>query len=146
MKPLDFLIREYCDSDYDSIVTLWKNLHLTRSDGTIESAAELHETLKYNPTTFIVVESGGKLIGSVIGTYDGRRGYIAKVGLDIQFQRKGIGKRVGAELIRRMQARGVKQMMGFVNKDNRNVLAFYEKFGIKINEDVIPVELDLTKI
>ena len=146
MKSDDIRIREYLDTDYDMIVKLWTLIHLTRSNGTIESAEELHTTLQYNPTTFLVVELAGKIIGSVIGTYDGRRGYIAKAGLYPEFQRKGIGSKVGRELITRMKARGVKEIMGFVNKDNQKVLAFYQKFGIQIKEDIIPVELNLRNI
>ena len=146
MHDLDCVIREYQASDYEQFVGLWKRLHLTRDDGTIESAEELQETAKYNPTTFLIVESHGKVIGSVIGSYDGRRGYIAKAGLLPEYQKQGIGKRVGIELIRRLKARGVKHIMGFVNKDNEKVLHFYEQFGAKKKEDIIPVEMDLTKL
>ena len=81
----------------------------------------------------------------VLGTYDGRRGFIARAGVDLAFQHQGIASQLGKALIARFQAMGVDQIMGFVDQSNLQVLDFYALFGAKPRTDLIPIILSLDR-
>ncbi|MBK5108784.1 MAG: GNAT family N-acetyltransferase [Anaerolineales bacterium] len=45
-----------------------------------------------DPDLFLVVEHRGKIIGTVMGGYDGRRGFVYQLAVQEDYRRQGIGK------------------------------------------------------
>ena len=50
--------------------------------------------LKRNPTTSVVAEKDGRIVGSILCGHDGRRGCLYHVCVDEDYRRHGIGKRM----------------------------------------------------
>jgi ribosomal protein S18 acetylase RimI-like enzyme len=96
-----------------------------------------------NPSTVLVAEVEGRLAGTIVGTFDGRKGFISRLGVDPAMHHQGIGSKVFMELLARFKALGIFRVMGFVTKKNQGVLDFYKKFGAEIMDDVILVSLKL---
>jgi ribosomal protein S18 acetylase RimI-like enzyme len=136
-------IRLFQDSDYDAVAALWRSVKLTRQDGTVESIDELRTIKERNPSTVLVAEVENRVVGTIVGTFDGRRGFISRLGIDPGIQHHGLGSMLFKELITRFRSLGVSRVIGFVTKENAGVLDFYKKFGAEIMEDVIPVRLKL---
>jgi ribosomal protein S18 acetylase RimI-like enzyme len=136
-------IRTYDDADYEEVAQLWRNVKLTFPDGTIESLEDMRIVRERNPTTVLVAELGGHVVGTIIGTFDGRRGFISRLGVDPTKQHHGIGSQLFTEIVKRFKALGIKRAAGFVTKKNQSVLEFYKKFGAKPMDDTIPVSLNL---
>ncbi len=134
-------IRTYEDSDYEAVANLWHSVGLTRKDGTVESIEELRIVKARNPSTVLVVEVDDRVAGTIIGTFDGRRGLISRFGVDPAMQHHGLGSMLFKGLINQFKSLGIMRLIGFVKKENQRVLAFYEKFGAEVMEDVIPVRL-----
>ena len=57
--------------------------------------------LKRNPTTSVVAEKDGQIVGSILCGHDGRRGCLYHVCVDENYRRQGIGK---AMVVRAMEA------------------------------------------
>ncbi|WP_245665903.1 hypothetical protein [Actinoplanes subtropicus] len=68
-------IREFAWSDYDDVLAVWAS---TGRD--VVPRAELEAKLARDPELFLVAESAGAVAGVVLGTYDGRRGWIFRLG------------------------------------------------------------------
>jgi ribosomal protein S18 acetylase RimI-like enzyme len=136
-------IRVYEDSDYEAVARLWRSVKLTRQDGTVESIEELRVVKERNPSTVLVAEVDGRVIGTVVGTFDGRRGFISRLGIDLAMQHHGLGSMLFKELINRFEGLGISRVVGFVSKENQGVLDFYKRFGAETMDDVIPVRLKL---
>ena len=67
-------IREFAWDDYPAVVELW-----TAVFGGIKpeyTRPRLAGTLARNPGLFLVAEEAGAVVGTVLGTFDGRRGYL----------------------------------------------------------------------
>jgi hypothetical protein len=62
--------------DYPAVITLWETagpgVHVGRSD----APDEIRKKLARDPDLFLLAEEDGKLVGSVIGGFDGRRGIV----------------------------------------------------------------------
>ncbi|MGM7722121.1 GNAT family N-acetyltransferase [Metabacillus sp. Hm71] len=90
------IFREFTLKDFDSVMDLWKRakLILSRSD-TYEG---MKEKLKRDPELFFVLEEDTQIIGVVMGSYDGRRGWINHLAVDSEYQGRMIGDQIIKEL------------------------------------------------
>lgn len=128
--------------DYQAAVELWnaieKGIHVGRSD----AAAELQKKLERDPELFLVAESNGRLIGTVIGGFDGRRGFVYHLAVDQTHRGQGIGGRLMDELESRLRAKGCIRCYLFVTPDNPEAARYYEKRGWVLMDN-LPYAKDL---
>ncbi len=125
--PDDLILREFqLLTDYSQVVSLWKNagpgIHLRRSD----EKEEINKKLLRDPDLFLVAESGGRIIGTVMGGFDGRRGMVYHLAVEHAYRRMGIGKALMSELEKRMKLKGCIRMYLLVTHDNVDANRFYE--------------------
>ena len=91
-------------SDYPRLIPFWKTNYFVNEMDTPE---RFKIFLQKNPDLSIVMENKGTIIGTALGSYDGRRGYIQKVVTAKEFRKQGIGKQLVLEVIKRLRAVGV---------------------------------------
>ena len=124
--PCDLILREFQLTDYHQVFSLWQNtgsgIHLGRSD----EKEEIKKKLLRDPDLFLVAESGGRIIGTVIGGYDGRRGMVYHLAVEDDYRRFGIGIALMSELESRMMHKGCIRMYLLVTDDNKDAIRFYE--------------------
>lgn len=120
-------LRDMTPDDYDSAYALWAScgLHLGESDSR-EGIARL---LAHNPGLCFIAVVDGKIVGNVLGTYDGRRGWVHHLAVAEEYRERGIGRALMLRLEQEFRNRGVIQANLFVTDDNLAVIAFYEKLG-----------------
>ena len=115
--------------DYKQVFELWqaieKGVHVGRSD----TLAEIGKKLERDPDLFLVAESAGKIIGSVIGGFDGRRGIIYHLAVASSFRGQGVGSRLMDEVESRLRAKGCLKCYLLVTVDNSEVEDYYLQRG-----------------
>jgi ribosomal protein S18 acetylase RimI-like enzyme len=116
-------------SDYESVYKLWesieKGVHIGRSD----TLPEIEKKIARDPDLFIIAESDGAIIGSVIGGFDGRRGLIYHLAVAVPFRGMGIGSRLMDEVETRLQAKGCLKCYLLVTTDNPEAEGYYQHRG-----------------
>ena len=126
-------MRTFTWDDYDAVVALWEAVGsepLPR--------AELEAKLTRDPELFLVDDSrDGTVTGVVLGTYDGRRGFILRLAVDPARRREGTATRLVAELERRLKALGCPRINLFVLPDNEAGLGFWRSRGYLPVPDVV---------
>lgn len=127
---VDFIIRQFLyPNDYYQAAEIWKNsapgINFTKSD----SPEEIQKKLKYSPDLFLVAESQGSIIGTIIGGYDGRRGMIYHLAVQENLRRSGIGKLLLEEVEARLKAKGCIKCYLMITKDNEQVIQYYKSHG-----------------
>jgi ribosomal protein S18 acetylase RimI-like enzyme len=123
----DIRLREFhFPEDYPAARFLWENagsgINVRRSD----EPEEILKKLQRDPDLFLVAETNGKLIGTVIGGFDGRRGMIYHLAVDAAFRQHGIGSLLMDEVERRLKAKGCLKCYLMVTADNARAMRFYE--------------------
>ena len=123
-------IREFhFPADYRQVYDLWssieKGVHIGRSD-TLE---EIKKKIARDPDLFLVAEQENRIIGSVIGGYDGRRGLIYHLAVDAHFRDQGICSRLMDEVENRLRVKGCLKSYLLVTDDNLDVKNYYQKRG-----------------
>lgn len=78
--------------DYDKVYALWKQIHGFGIRSVDDSREGIERFLKRNPTTSVVAEEDGKIVGAILCGHDGRRGCLYHVCVDECYRRRGIGK------------------------------------------------------
>ncbi|WP_342534574.1 GNAT family acetyltransferase [Lysinibacillus sp. FSL K6-0057] len=124
--------REFTLYDFDSVINLWKKagLIISRSD-TLEG---LKKKIKRDPQLFFVMEKDSFIIGVVMGSYDGRRGWINHLAVDPEYQGMKIGQQIIKELEMRFKKIGCEKINLLIERNNEEVQEFYEKQGFKKDE------------
>jgi len=122
-------LREFTLNDYDTVYALWQNAGDGLGVGRSDTREEITKKLHRDPDLFLVVEDNGKIIGTVIGGYDGRRGLIYHLAVDHAYRQRGIGKMLMDELERRMITKGCLKVYLLVKRGNEDVVEFYRHLG-----------------
>jgi ribosomal protein S18 acetylase RimI-like enzyme len=120
-------VREFrFPEDYPAARFLWENagsgIHVRRSD----EPEEIQKKLQRDPDLFLVAEANGKLIGTVIGGFDGRRGLIYHLAVEAASRQHGVGSLLMDEVEHRLKAKGCLKCYLMVADDNENAMRFYE--------------------
>jgi ribosomal protein S18 acetylase RimI-like enzyme len=123
-------IREFrYPADYQQVHQLWgmmeKGVRVGRSDTQIE----IQKKIARDPELFLVAESAEKIIGTVIGGFDGRRGLIYHLAVSKDIRGRGIGSRLLAEVESRLRAKGCLKSYLMVTPDNEEAAQYYERRG-----------------
>jgi ribosomal protein S18 acetylase RimI-like enzyme len=123
-------IREFnFANDYDACLKLWGEMEKGVHVGPSDTPAEMQKKLQRDPDLFLVAESEGCIVGTVIGGYDGRRGLIYHLAVKREFRGDGLGSQLMTEVEMRLRAKGCLKCYLVVMKDNTEAMRFYESIG-----------------
>lgn len=115
--------------DYQQVHDLWtsidKGVHVGRSD----TPGEIEKKIRRDPDLFLVAECDDKIIGSVIGGYDGRRGLLYHLAVSESFRSRGIGSRLMHEVESKLRDKGCLKCYLLVTEDNADVEPYYRSRG-----------------
>ena len=109
------------------MLALWEATNISRP--WLDLRAEIAEKLRRDPELFLVAEDAeddGRIVGAVMGAYDGRRGWVYHLAVAPERRRQGIGRRLMAALEEVMAQMGVSKVNLQVRADNLDVVAFRE--------------------
>lgn len=134
-------IRRYENRDRSEVVGIWRDVF---SYDTPHSDPELSLRNKIAAADglLFVAEEGGRLIGTVMGGYDGHRGWIYSLAVRPDFRGRGVGRLLMEEVVRELDARGCVKVNLQIVGTNREVVGFYERLGFSV-EDRISMGLRL---
>ncbi len=122
-----FLLREFRESDYETIVVVWRACGLTVKPS--DTLPELRKLVARNPGLFLVAEAEGEIEGTAIGAWDGRRAWVYHLAVRPDAQRRGTARLLMDEVERRLRAIGATKLNLLVESANADVAAFYRKLG-----------------
>ena len=136
-------IREFKIQDYAIIRALWQGAGLILRPG--DELEDVKLKLQRDPDLFLVVEQDDEIVGTVMGGWDGRRGWIYHLAVKPEHQRKGIGVELVREVEKRLVAKGAKKVNAQVYKWNEQSSEFFRAIGFETQPDLIMMGKQLRK-
>ena len=123
------MVRIMTIEDYEGVYALWKKIKgfgIRSIDDSKEGEARF---LKRNPTTSVVAEKDGRIVGSILCGHDGRRGCLYHVCVDEDYRRHGIGKRMVVFAMKALKEEKINKvsLIAFTENDIGN--AFWNTIG-----------------
>lgn len=123
-------IREFdLQRDYDAVLALWRSAGPGIHVGASDTREEIARKLARDPDLFLVAEVDGRIVGTVLGGFDGRRGLVYHLAVAMDCRRQGLGQALMVELETRLRDRGCRKVYLLVTPDNVRVTDFYRRLG-----------------
>lgn len=114
--------------DYESVFQLW-----SESDGVGlaegDSREGIRSFLRRNPGLSFVAEIGNAIVGAILSSHDGRRGFIYHLAVVPHERRSGIGSALTQKCLKRLQSLGIPKCHIVVFARNRMGQRFWKQIG-----------------
>lgn len=122
-------IRAMTIDDYEEVYALWMSIRGFAMRSLDDSRDGVARFLKRNPDTSVVAVADGKIVGSILCGYDGRRGCLYHVCVREDYRRQGIGKAMVVYCMKALEKEEISKvsLIAFTQNDIGN--AFWKEIG-----------------
>jgi ribosomal protein S18 acetylase RimI-like enzyme len=123
-------VRTLTLADYDRWMAIWQaaGLHSIRPRGR-DSREAFAGQLNSGTHTMLGLELSGELIGVVLATHDGRKGWINRLAILPEYRRLGYAARLVAEAERVLHEQGISIIAALIETGNDASLTLFRKLG-----------------
>ena len=136
MKSKEIIIREFTMDDYEKVVAIWEEAGIHYRPNGRESRTQMAKELKAGQAIFLVAAADQRIAGVVLGTHDGRKGWINRLAVAKDFRRQNIASKLVATLEIRLKALGIEITAGLIEPENTASKSFF----YKMEYTKVPVE------
>jgi len=135
-KAVDQLSIRACRlEDIQRVLELWRQAGATPS--VTDTADDLRRAITECPAHVLVAEVEGRVVGSIIGAFDGWRGNIYRLAVHPDCRRQKIARALVAEVEKRLAGQGAKRITALVEKDQLRAMSFWEAVGYRVDERMV---------
>jgi ribosomal protein S18 acetylase RimI-like enzyme len=126
--PGEVVIRPVRDDELAAVLLLWQAAGVTPPS--VSDSIEGLTTLIRTATALLLVAIiDDQIVGSVIGGWDGWRGNIYRLAVTPERQRKGIARRLVAEISRELFAKGATRLSALVEHEHQCAMEFWDSMS-----------------
>ena len=121
--------------DIEGVLELWRQADAT--PGVTDTADDLRRAIAESPAHVLLAEVGGRIVGSIIGTFDGWRGNIYRLAVHPEYRRQGVARALVVEVERKLAEQGAKRITALVEKKHPWAMNFWEAVGYRVDERIV---------
>jgi ribosomal protein S18 acetylase RimI-like enzyme len=135
-------IRSAAPADIEAMRALWAatpGIGLSEAD----DPGPLGRFLDANSESCFVAESGGRLVGTSLGAYDGRRAYLYHVAVAHGHRRQGLANALVGRCLEALARRGARKCHLMALADNELGLGYYAANGWRRRDELVVFSRDL---
>ena len=130
---MDCYMRPMTIDDYDAAIALWQH-----TEGVVLSDTDEREPMRRfldrNPELSSVALVDDKLIGTILCSHDGRRGYLHHLVVDKRCRRLGIGSALVQRSLSLLAKEGIVRCNIYIIEENEAGITFWERNGFSLLE------------
>jgi ribosomal protein S18 acetylase RimI-like enzyme len=130
-------IRRLTAGDYESAVGLWTRAELPFKPRGRDSKKAIVAQMVANPQFFLGAFENDKLVGVVIVSSDGRKGWINRLAVDPACRRVGIAKKLITESEKILRKHGIGIFCALIDDSNNVSKRLFEACGYEEHKDII---------
>ena len=128
--------REIKIKDYNKLVPFWKMNYFVSE---MDSRDRFKLFLDKNPSLSFLAEDNGNILGTALGSFDGRRGYLQKLVVEKKLRKQGLGQQLVKKVIEKLKDLRAIYIPVSVEED---LVDFYEQCGFK-KTDQVPMNINI---
>ena len=133
MKQIVYRVMQI--DDYLEAMDLWRRSSGIRLRGA-DSVEATERYLLRNPGLSFIAAADLRLVGTIMGGHDGRRGYIQHLAVDEPFRNRGIASHLVSICVEALRREGIAKSHIFVLRENELAIKFWERRGWIIRQDI----------
>jgi len=133
---MEIKIRRLTIDDYPKMKEIWEKSGLPYKPKGRDSYEEIKKQMEDFGDLFLGAEIDNKLVGLIIGSSDGRKGWLNRIAVDPVYQGRGIAKMLTTACEEALKERGLKIFAVLIESYNKNSLALAEKMGYVLHKDI----------
>jgi ribosomal protein S18 acetylase RimI-like enzyme len=118
------LIRPVLAEELPAVLSFWTEAEVTPPSVT-DSIEGLTNLMRQSAALLLVATIDGKIVGSVIGGWDGWRGNIYRLAVAPALRRKGIARRLVREISTALFERGAQRLSALVEHEHPWAMEFW---------------------
>jgi len=130
-------IRTLCPADYDALIAVWKAAGLSYRPRGRDARERIAREMEGPCSIFLGAESEGALVGVILGTHDGRKGWINRLAVAPEYRGGGVGRGLVEEVERRLSERGIEIVTCLIEVWNEDSMRFFERIGYLPHRDIV---------
>jgi len=127
-------IRSYLPKDKDTVIKLWRKCELIQDCHIPEQ--DIERKLKVNPELFLVGLVDDKVVATVMGGYEGHRGWVNYLAVEPSLQRRGLGRQIMETVENKLYEIGCPKINLQIRVGNQEVVLFYQNISYEVEERV----------
>ena len=120
-------IREFIEKDTKAVIALWVRCRLVVPSNNPQK--DIERKLEVDRDLFLVGTLENKIVATVMGGYDGHRGWINYLAVDPDYRNNGYGRLIMEEVEQRIGVKGCSKINLQVRATNKAVIEFYQALG-----------------
>jgi ribosomal protein S18 acetylase RimI-like enzyme len=128
-------VRVFQESDEQEVIALWSQV-FAYPEPRNDPATIIRRKLAAQRDLFFVAVADSKVVGTVMGSYDGHRGWIYSLAVDPEHHRQNFGTALLRHVEKALAERGAPKINLQVLSSNAGAITFYEKLGYRIEERI----------
>ena len=125
-------IRAFIQDDTETVVQLWRDCGLVKPWN--DPYKDIQRKMRVLPDLFLVGEVQNSIIASVMGGYDGHRGWINYLAVSPEHQKHSYGKTLMQAIESRLLDLGCPKINLQIRAGNTQVMQFYTQLGFTVDE------------
>ena len=129
--------------DHDAVVALWRRVGLVNKAGLRDSRTAFARQLRRNEGLYLGAFDGSRLVGTVLGTHDTRKGWVNRLAVDPAYQRRGVGTRLLRACEKALARKGVKIIAALVVRGSEPSTNLFRSGGYELSGDILYVRKKL---
>ena len=124
-------VRECRDDELEAVLALWRQADATVS--VTDTLEDVRRAANGSTSVLLVAEQEGRIVGTVIGGFDGWRGNIYRLAVHPGYQRQGIARRLVSDCEARLAEMGAKRITALVERDHPWATGFWDAVGYRLD-------------
>ncbi len=137
MNLANLKIRDFKIEEYDILIELWEKTGLPYRPLGRDSKENISKQIEQQNISFLFVENEDKIIGSIIISHDGRKGWINRVAILPEYRNLGIASLLIDDAEKRLKEIGIKIVASLIEDWNLKSLKLFDKLGYIRHPDII---------
>lgn len=124
------------EDDYTKVYELWKTIRGFGIRSMDDSREGVGRFIRRNPSTSMVAEAEGEIVGAILCGHDGRRGCFYHVCVREDCRKRGIGKSMAVQAMKALQEEQINKVCLIAFKKNEVGNSFWKSVGWTFREDL----------
>ena len=129
METNNIIIREFRLSDYENVAALWEETGIYYKPNGRENRQRMEKEIKTGQAIFLVAAAVERIVGVVLGTHDGRKGWINRLAVAKDFRRQNIASKLVTAVETRLNSLDIDIIACLIEPENAASKTFFSKLG-----------------